>query len=906
MNIRKKWIAMVLAFTMAVSPLPGAAVRAESTEPAGEEIVVLETAEEAEADAESLGEVEVQAGETAEEELDAAVEVRAARYSYTWFYVSTVNGTDVEIGTEGEAGKEELGKRLVEKYYEGKTIVCKSKDLNDENGEFLAEAYPSVSDKKDETFPANCAEEGKITFVVDFNFGEHKLGVTLPKAPNAHTELVHENEKDATCEEEGHVAGYTCQGCGKHFEDEEAKTEIAESSWVTKGIHSWNEILYAWADNKKSCIAFHTCSKCSKVEVIESVVTTETTDLATCKSEGKTTYVAKFTSDLCEKQVTCEVTLPINPKVHTKLEYEALVDATCEESGHAAGYTCQGCGKHFKDIDAKIEIAEDSWIISAKGHDWKEWEVTKSPTCKEKGERIRECRRDADHIEREELPVNPKKHKLDVTVAKDATCTEAGNSLYYTCQECGKYFLDADAKTEIKENSWVIPAKGHDWTEWEVVKQPTCNAKGEIVRTCKRDASHEERKELVENPKAHKLTVTPAKDATCTEAGNMEYYTCQECGKYFSDPGTENEIAENSWIIPAKGHDWTEWEVTKTPTCTKKGERIRTCKRDASHVEKEELPEDPKAHTLVSTAVKAPTCTENGNSAYYTCQECGKHFSDSGAEKEIAKESWIIKATGHKLTKTAAKAATCTAAGNSEYYTCKECGKYYADANGNKEIKKDSWVIKAKGHQIREKEIKPTASKEGSLVRSCEACGYVQEQYTLPRTALKMTMGKSKKIISKAEGCTFAVPKSAKKYLAVAKTGKITAAKKPELYKDVKKIVPVKVKVGGKDYTVKVKLEIPAPNIRIKKFPITIGGRSGFHYAFYYDLAGATKIRVRVKGMAFSNSELDQYVSKAKSDNQSYINYSSEAVKKQHNKVTFQIVAYYGKRISKTKIITIK
>lgn len=225
---------------------------------------------------------------------------------------------------------------------------------------------------------------------------------------------------------------------------------------------------------------------------------------------------------------------------------------------------------------------------------------------------------------------------------------------------------------------------------------------------------------------------------------------------------------------------------------------------------------------------------------------------------------------------------------------------------GNKEIKKDSWVIKVKGHQIREKETKPTASKEGSMVRSCEACGYMQEKYTLPRTALKLTMGSSKRIISNPNGCTFAVPKSVKKYLTVSKTGKVTAKKKPELYKDVKKMVPVKVKVGGRNYTVKVKLEIPVPNIKIRKTSITIGGRRGYHYTFHYHLAGATKIRVRIKGMAFANRELDRYVSKAKSDRQSFINISSEMVGKLRNQITFQITAYYGKRVSKTRKITVR
>ena len=43
---------------------------------------------------------------------------------------------------------------------------------------------------------------------------------------------------------------------------------------------------------------------------------------------------------------------------------------------------------------------------------------------------------------------------------------------------------------------------------------------------------------------------TPAKDATCTEAGNTAYWTCSVCGKYFSDAACTNEIEKDSWIIP--------------------------------------------------------------------------------------------------------------------------------------------------------------------------------------------------------------------------------------------------------------------------------------------------------------------------------------------------------------------
>ena len=60
-----------------------------------------------------------------------------------------------------------------------------------------------------------------------------------------------------------------------------------------------------------------------------------------------------------------------------------------------------------------------------------------------------------------EIPVPEAKHKLDKTDAKDATCTDDGNSEYWTCNICGLFFGDVEAKDQIEKDSWVIPAKGH-------------------------------------------------------------------------------------------------------------------------------------------------------------------------------------------------------------------------------------------------------------------------------------------------------------------------------------------------------------------------------------------------------------------------------------------------------------
>ena len=55
--------------------------------------------------------------------------------------------------------------------------------------------------------------------------------------------------------------------------------------------------------------------------------------------------------------------------------------------------------------------------------------------------------------------------------------------------------------------------------------------------------------------KPHKLTHHALKDATCTEAGNIEYWQCSVCNKLFSDEATTKEITDaTSLVIPAKGH----------------------------------------------------------------------------------------------------------------------------------------------------------------------------------------------------------------------------------------------------------------------------------------------------------------------------------------------------------------
>lgn len=60
----------------------------------------------------------------------------------------------------------------------------------------------------------------------------------------------------------------------------------------------------------------------------------------------------------------------------------------------------------------------------------------------------------------------------------------------------------------------------------------------------------------------HKLTKTGAKEPTCTEEGNTEYWTCETCGRYFSDENGLNEITSESTILKATGHSYENGRCT--------------------------------------------------------------------------------------------------------------------------------------------------------------------------------------------------------------------------------------------------------------------------------------------------------------------------------------------------------
>ena len=206
-------------------------------------------------------------------------------------------------------------------------------------------------------------------------------------------------------------------------------------------------------------------------------------------------------------------------------------------------------------------------------------------------------------------------HNLTLVAAKAATCTTAGNSAYYTCDGCDKWFADATGSVEITDKTSVkIPAPGHTaGTEW---KSDDTNHWHECSRCHdkKDEAAHDYGSDNVCDtcgyyktvPHTHNLTLVAAKAATCTAGGKEAYYKCEGCGKFYEDVLGTKEITDlASWGNIAKIAHTTKQTVTKaTPTANGKiVNYCSVCKKTLSTTV------IPKASSI---KLKATSLTYNG------------------------------------------------------------------------------------------------------------------------------------------------------------------------------------------------------------------------------------------------------------------------------------------------------
>lgn len=214
-------------------------------------------------------------------------------------------------------------------------------------------------------------------------------------------------------------------------------------------------------------------------------------------------------------------------------------------------------------------------------------------------------------------------HHLEYHAAKAPSCTEKGHKEYWQCTECGGFFEDGDGQKTVTSEGLTIFALGHDWSEWQYPDGYSCDESATVTRECARChetenktlAAGTHRWQITEYKEAdcthdgyvryecdfchvthenilsagHSMSHFEGKAATCTQEGNVEYYFCSFCERYFSDMDGEHEIDEADIIISALGHDWSEWTEDTAATCAKEGSRYRLC-TSCGEVQREVIP----------------------------------------------------------------------------------------------------------------------------------------------------------------------------------------------------------------------------------------------------------------------------------------------------------------------------
>ena len=230
-------------------------------------------------------------------------------------------------------------------------------------------------------------------------------------------------------------------------------------------------------------------------------------------------------------------------------------------------------------------------------------------------------------------------------------------------------------------------------------------------------------------------------DATCVEDGNVEFWYCPDCGKYYSDETGEHAISIDDTVIAATGeHDWGAWVTDSESSCTTGGTRHRVC-NVCGERQDETLPVGE--HDLNFVKAVEATCTKEGNVAYWHCSECGKNSADEFGEQNIddivipAKEhsyadEWSCSSLGHY------HAATCE---HKDLYSdfavhiydknnvCKVCRYHAIDTEGlayEYDLMTDSYIVVGKGTATetdivipRAYEGKPVTSIGEDAFRNC-------------------------------------------------------------------------------------------------------------------------------------------------------------------------------------------
>lgn len=398
--------------------------------------------------------------------------------------------------------------------------------------------------------PADCVNPAKYFYSCEC--GAHTNDTTLvfeSGAPNGHTFGEWEESKSANCEEGGKEK-HICSVCKAEEERDTAPLG-----------HDWNAEYTI--DVKPTCTkpgskSIH-CSRCDATKDV-----TEIEPLGHDWEDDFTIDVKPTCTQPGSKSIHCsrcdaikDVT-EIEPTGHSFGEWTVSKDSTCVAGGQKTR-KCEICGyTEYEDTDidpdaheweedytidkeptcttegsksihcSRCDATKDSTVIPVTDHTYGEWEIVTPSTCTENGVKKHACI----HCGFEQTEIIEPAHEWEDSRTVDIapSCTEQGEDSVH-CRNC-------DERKDIKE----ISPKGHDWSEWKTLVEPTITSEGKEYRACNVCGIKEEK-------------------ALPKLSGKKEWK---------HDEKKHWHVDDNGNIIDADDHEF-KWVVDKEPTATEPG-----------------------------------------------------------------------------------------------------------------------------------------------------------------------------------------------------------------------------------------------------------------------------------------------------------------------------------------------
>ena len=352
----------------------------------------------------------------------------------------------------------------------------------------------------------------------------------------------------------------------------------------------------------------------------------------------------------------------------------------------------------------------------------------------------------------------PHTHNLTLVPAKAPTCTEKGNTAYYTCDGCDKWFEDATGASEITDKTSVIlAATGHSASDWKSDntdhwKECTVVGCGVIIEGSK--AAHTAGEWIIDTPAT--ATTSGSKHKECTVCGyTMATETIPATGggehTHSYDSEWKND-ADNHWHECSCGdkkdtaaHTAGEWIIDTPATATADGTKHKECTVCGYTMATETIPatgggehthsygsewkndadnhwhecscgdkKDTAAHTAGEWIIDTPATATTSGSKHKECTVCGYTMTTEtipatggGEHTHSYGSEWKYNADNH-------------------WHEC-SCGD-----KADKAAHDFKWVV--------DKEA--TATKKGSKHEECKVCGYKKAAVEIPATGTPTEPGK--------------------------------------------------------------------------------------------------------------------------------------------------------------------